>query len=82
MSEATPSQDGTLTVGNGVSIGGVTSIRDELLTLRIQQQTSDQSSAEAQVNALNQIQTLFPSSGTSLASSLSSFFDDPVRSFE
>jgi flagellar hook-associated protein 1 FlgK len=76
LSEASPSQNGTLTVGNGVSIGGVTSIRDELLTLRIQQQTSDQSSSEAQVNALNQIQTLFPSTGTSLASSLSSFFNN------
>ena len=76
LSEATPSQSGTTTVGNGVQIDGVTSVRDELLTLRIQQQTSDQSSAEAQVNALNQIQTLFPSTGTSLASSLSSFFDD------
>jgi flagellar hook-associated protein 1 FlgK len=76
LSEATPSQNGTTTVGNGVEIDGVTSVRDELLTLRIQQQTSDQSSAEAQVNALNQIQTLFPSTGTSLASSLSSFFGD------
>ena len=74
LSEAAPSQNGILTVGNGVTINSVTSVRDELLTLRIQQQTSDQSSAEAQVNALNQIQTLFPSTGTSLASSLSSFF--------
>jgi len=74
LSEATPLQDGSLTVGNGVNIDGVTSVRDQLLSGQIQQQTSDQSSAEAQVNALNQIQTLFPSSGTSLASSLSSFF--------
>lgn len=75
LSESVPSQNGILTVGNGVTIDSVTSVRDQLLTLAIQGQTSDQSSAEAQVNALNQIQTLFPSSGTSLASSLSSFFD-------
>ncbi len=74
LSESAPSQNGILTVGNGVTIDSVTSVRDELLTLRIQQQTSDQSSAEAQVNALSQVQTLFPSTGTSLASSLSSFF--------
>lgn len=74
LSESTPSQNGTLTVGNGVTIDGVVSVRDELLTLRIQQQTSDQSSATAQVNALDQIQALFPTSGTSLSSSLSSFF--------
>jgi len=74
LSEATPTQDGTVSIGNGVTINGVDSVRDQLLNLRIQQQTSDQSSAEAQVNALNQIQTLFPSTGTSLSSSLSSFF--------
>ncbi len=74
LSEAAPSQNGDLTVGNGVSVDNVLAVRDELLTLRIQQQTSDQSSADAQVNALSQIQTLFPSTGTSLASSLSSFF--------
>lgn len=74
LSESTPSQSGTASTGNGVQINGVQAIRDELLSLRIQQQTSDQSSSDAQVNALNQIQTLFPSSGTSLASSFSSFF--------
>jgi len=74
LSEATPSQDGSVTIGNGVSIDGVSSVRDQLLTLQIQQQTSEQSSAEAQVNALSQIQTLFPSSGASLSSSLSTFF--------
>ena len=76
LSEAAPSQDGSVTVGNGVNIDGVTSVRDQLLTLQIQSQTSDQTSAEAQVNALNQIQTLFPSTGTSLASSLSTFFNN------
>jgi flagellar hook-associated protein 1 FlgK len=74
LSEATPSRVGNLTIGNGVTIDGVASVRDQLLSTRIQQQTSDQSSAEAQVNALNQIQTLFPSTGTSLSSSLSTFF--------
>jgi flagellar hook-associated protein 1 FlgK len=72
--EASPTQDGSVSIGNGVQLAGIQSVRDDLLSLRIQQQTSQQSSAEAQVNALNQIQTLFPSSGTSLSSSLSSFF--------
>jgi flagellar hook-associated protein 1 len=74
LSEATTSSDGKLQVGNGVNVTSVTSVRNDLLTLRIQQQTSEQSSSDAQVNALNQIQTLFPSTGTSLASSLSAFF--------
>ncbi len=74
LSEADPTQGGTLSIGNGVNVEGIQSVQDELLTGRIQQQTSQQSSANAQVSALNEIQTLFPSSGLSVASSLSSFF--------
>jgi flagellar hook-associated protein 1 len=74
LAEADPLQDGSLTVGNGVTVQGVQSLSDTLLTMRIQQQTSDQSSASAQVNALNELQTLFPSTGTSLSTQLSSFF--------
>ena len=74
LSENSPSSSGSLSFGNGVTVSGITSVKDELLSLRIQQQTSQQSSADAQVNALNQIQTLFPISGNSLASSLSGFF--------
>ncbi len=74
LSEADPTQSGNLSIGNGVDIEGIQSVQDELLTGRIQQQTSQQSSANAQVSALNEIQTLFPSSGSSVAGSLSSFF--------
>ena len=74
LSETSSTQDGSVNVGNGVTIDGIESVRDDLLSLRIQQQTSQQSAATAQVNALNEIQTLFPSSGSSLASSLSTFF--------
>ncbi len=59
---------------NGVDITGITSVQDELLNIQIQQQTSQQSSANAQVNALTQVEDLFPSTGTSLSSSLSTFF--------
>jgi flagellar hook-associated protein 1 FlgK len=76
LSEASPLTDGTVQVGGGVNVTSVTSVRNDLLTLRIQQQTSQQSSADAQVNALDQIQTLFPSSGTSLSSTLSTFFNN------
>ena len=74
LSEADPTQYGSVSIGNGVDIQGVTSVRDDLLSLRIQQQTSQQSSAQAQVNALTQIESLFPTSGSSLSTSLSSFF--------
>jgi flagellar hook-associated protein 1 FlgK len=72
--EEAPTEENGVSLGNGVTVESVTSVQDELLNMRIQQQTSDQSSATAQVNALDTLQTLFPSSGTSLSSALSSFF--------
>ncbi len=74
LQESAPTLSGAISVGNGVTLTGIQSVHDELLDLRIQQQTSQQSSADAQVNALTQIQTLFPTTGTSLSSSLSGFF--------
>jgi flagellar hook-associated protein 1 FlgK len=74
LQEAAPTLSGSVSIGNGVTLTGIQSVHDELLSLRIQQQTSQQSSADAQVNALTQIQTLFPTTGTSLSSSLSGFF--------
>ncbi len=60
--------------GGGVSLDGLQSVRDQLLNLQIQQQTSLQSSADAQSSALQQIQTYFSSSsGGDIASALSSF---------
>ncbi len=74
LSEAAPTQTGSVSVGNGVEVAGIESVRDRLLSSRIQQQTSQQSGAQAQVHALSAIQTLFPSTGSSLAASLTSFY--------
>jgi flagellar hook-associated protein 1 FlgK len=74
LQESAPTLSGSISLGNGVTLSGISSVQDELLSLRIQQQTSEQSSADAQVSALTQVQTLFPLSGASLASSLSGFF--------
>jgi flagellar hook-associated protein 1 len=51
--------------GGGVSLTGLQSIRDELLNLQIQQQTSLQSSADTQTSTLQQIQSYFSTSSTS-----------------
>jgi flagellar hook-associated protein 1 FlgK len=67
-------QNGSTIVGGGVDVVSIQSVRNELLTMSISQETSEQSSANAQVNVLNQIQTLFPSSGSSLSNALSTFF--------
>jgi len=73
------SEEGVTLSGGQVSGGGVTldslqSIRDELLNLQIQQQTSLQSSADTQSATLQQIQTSFASSsGADISSELTAF---------
>jgi flagellar hook-associated protein 1 FlgK len=60
--------------GGGVTLVGLQSIRDELLNLQIQQQTSAQSSVDTQSSDLAQIQNYFStSSGGDLASAFTSF---------
>jgi flagellar hook-associated protein 1 FlgK len=60
--------------GGGVSLTGLQSIRDELLNLQIQQQTSLQSSADTQTSTLQQIQSYFSTSSSGgIANALSAF---------
>jgi len=59
--------------GGGVSLEGIQSIRDELLNLQIQQQTSLQSCADTQSSSLEQIQNYFSSTGSDIASELTAF---------
>ncbi len=71
LSEAGQTDGGS---GGGVSLTGFQSIRDELLNLQIQQQTSQQSGADAQSAILEQLQPYFSStSGEDIASELSAF---------
>lgn len=60
-------------VGGGVTLDGLQSVRDELLNLQIQQQTSQQSSVETQSASLQQIQANFASTGNDIASELTAF---------
>ncbi len=71
-SQSATESNGT-SVGNGVELTGTTSVRDQLLNLRIQQQTSEQASASAENNVLSLVQPLFAGSST-VGSNLSSFF--------
>jgi flagellar hook-associated protein 1 FlgK len=59
--------------GGGVTMDGIQSVQDELLNLQIQQQTSLQSSANTESSSLQQIQTYFTTTGTDVASALTSF---------
>ena len=74
LSENSAIQQDGVSLGDGATLQGFSSVRDQLLNLRIQQQTSEQSSADAQAAGLAEVQTLFPSTGESLSTNLSTFF--------
>ena len=74
FSENAQTVSGSVVSGGGVTLDGLQSVRDELLNLQIQQQTSQQSSADAQSSTLQQIQTYFSSAGGGdIATALSGF---------
>jgi flagellar hook-associated protein 1 FlgK len=74
FTENSETVDGSVVSGGGVNLEGLQSIRDELLNLQIQQQTSLQSAANAQSSTLQQIQSYFSSTaGGDIATALSTF---------
>ena len=63
-------------VGTGVTLQSVQSVRDNILDLRIDQETSQQSSLNTYVNSMNQVQALFnETQGAGLQTDLSNFFN-------
>ena len=75
LTETAPQQTaGGEALGTGVDVSGIQSVRASLLSLSIQQQSSAQTSAAAQENALTSVQALFPDTGSSIGTALSSFF--------
>jgi flagellar hook-associated protein 1 FlgK len=73
FTETPVSQQNDVVLGGGVNLNGLVSVRDELLNLQIQQQTSSQSSVDTQSTSLQQVQTYFTTTGGDIASALSSF---------
>lgn len=73
ISENGVTVSGSTVSGGGVSLTKLQSVRDELLNLQIQQQTSNQYSASTQYSSLEQVQTYFSSTGSDLATALSNF---------
>jgi len=70
-----PVQLGHLTFGSGVELQHVTSLRDSILDLRVNQETQQQGKLNAFLGSAQQIQALFnETSGTGLQSSLTAFF--------
>ena len=73
VSEDPLNLSGNEITGGGVTTEGIQSVQDELLDLQIQQQISAQSSANTESASLQQIQTYFTTTGTDIASALTTF---------
>ncbi len=74
LQEADPFVEGNLVVGGGVEVEGIQSLRDNLLDLQISEETQQKGNSQAYVNAMNQVQTLFPDDTTGIGQQISAFF--------
>lgn len=75
LSEQAPTEVGNLTYGNGVDLAQIQSVRDQVLTLQIAEQTTQQSGAQTQLNSLQQVQALFSSPTEGVGSDITAFFN-------
>ena len=75
LSEAPPVVDGNISYGSGVVLDSIESVRDEILEMRIAEETQQQSSAQAQSNALQQVQGLFSDPTQGIGADLTNFFN-------
>jgi flagellar hook-associated protein 1 FlgK len=74
LQAAAPTNEGNISIGNGVVLEGFQSVRDELLQTRIQQQTQAQSGANAQLSSMQQIQPIFTKSTNDIGTEMSAMF--------
>lgn len=72
--EAAPTNEGNLSIGNGVVLAGYQSVRDELLQTSIQRETQSQSGANAQLASLQQIEPTFTTSTQDIGTQMSALF--------
>jgi len=70
-----PVVEDSLTLGTGVTVQSIESIRDPILESQIQQETQTQGQLNALVSALSQTQTSFTSTTGDIGSAISNFFD-------
>lgn len=80
IDESPTVQIGSLTFGSGVNLSSVSSLRDSVLDLRVNQETQQQGNLSAFITSGQQIQTFFnETTGAGLQSSLSAFFNSLSR---
>ena len=74
LHESAPATTGDFTAGDGVSLVGYQSVRDELIQSQIQQETQAQSGANAQLTSMQQIQPTFATSTNDIGTEMSALF--------
>jgi len=75
LTTATPTVDGHITYGNGVVLQQIHSVRDQVLQVRIGEENQQQSSAQAQYGALQQVQSLFSDPTQGIGADFTNFFN-------
>jgi flagellar hook-associated protein 1 FlgK len=75
LNTATPTVEGNITYGNGVVLQQILSVRDQVLQIRIGEENQQQSSAQAQYGALQQVQGLFADPTQGIGADFTAFFN-------
>ena len=66
---------GPLSIGTGVVLEKIQSLRDPILEIQLNQETQQQSSLNSQLEQLQQLQTQFSSSSSGIGADISNFFN-------
>ena len=74
LEEANPIIEDRVVFGGGVQLKGIESLRSSLLDLQISDEAQQQGNSQAYVNAMNQVQTLFPDDTSGIGKQISAFF--------
>jgi flagellar hook-associated protein 1 len=68
-------QDNGVTFGGGVTLEQFQSVRDQLLQLRLYEETQHQGNSQTQLNYLNQVEGIFSDPSQGVGGALSAFFN-------
>jgi flagellar hook-associated protein 1 FlgK len=74
LEESPTIQYGNMALGTGVTLTKYESIRDQLLQLRIYQETAQQGNSNAQLQSLSQIESIFSDPSQGVGGAMSNFF--------
>jgi len=76
VAESTPETVGQISYGTGVTLQGIKSVRDNILTSRIAEENGQQTQSQGYVNTMTQVEAMFnDDSGSGLQSVLSGFYN-------